>query len=135
MRNSKEKGDIALAHAIGYYMANGFEVCVPLGDKRPYDLVVEKKRKLMRVQVKYAGRYGRYDRCYAGLRITGGNKSVNTVKKYSSKSFELLYVLTARGTAYNIPWNEVEARSELSVESPKYYKYRVGWGSEVVKRT
>jgi hypothetical protein len=39
--NSKQKGDIALAKAIAYYIEAGYEVLLPIGDKRPYDLVIE----------------------------------------------------------------------------------------------
>ena len=39
--NTKQKGDLAAAHAIGYFMTNGYEVCLPIGDKRPYDLIAE----------------------------------------------------------------------------------------------
>ncbi len=69
----KEKGDVALAHAIQYYMLNGFEVCLPIGDKRDYDLVIEKDKVLQRVQVKYAGLYPSKPTCKVALRITGGN--------------------------------------------------------------
>ena len=52
----KEKGDLAVAQAINYFMSNGYEVCLPIGDKRPYDLVVELEGVLYRVQIKYAVR-------------------------------------------------------------------------------
>ena len=39
---TKEKGDIAVADAIHFFTINRYEVCLPIGDKRNYDLVVEK---------------------------------------------------------------------------------------------
>ncbi len=53
----KEKGDLAAAQAIHYFMTNGYEVCLPIGDKRPYDIVAEQSGILYRVQIKYAGYY------------------------------------------------------------------------------
>ena len=77
----KEKGDIAAANAIAYFMSNGYEVCLPIGDKKPYDLVVELDGMLHRVQVKYAGFYTKEKRYKAALRTMGGNRSYYTAKK------------------------------------------------------
>jgi len=83
----KEKGDFALAHAIKYYLTRGYEVCLPIGDKRDYDLIVEKNNFLERVQVKYAGLYPGKDKCLVGLRITGGNQSYHYAKKIQRQFF------------------------------------------------
>ena len=39
---TKANGDLAVAYAIHYYTVNDYEVCLPIGDKRPYDLIIEK---------------------------------------------------------------------------------------------
>lgn len=134
---TKEKGDIAVANAIQYFTANGYEVCLPIGDKRDYDLVVEKNYKLSTVQVKYAGLYpSRDNKCHAALRVTGGNQSYKTAKKYSDKAFSLLFVYTERNEQYLIPWKNITARNEIAIEHPKYQRYNVtamGRVSEVVK--
>ena len=83
--NTKERGDIAVGFAISYYLAHGYEVCLPIGDKRSYDLIVEKDKTLSRVQIKYAGYSIKENRCHAGLRITGGNQSYSYAKKIFSK--------------------------------------------------
>lgn len=121
----KEKGDLALSHAIHYYMCNGYEVCIPMGDKRDYDIVVEKEGILQRVQVKYAGLYPSKLTCKVALRITGGNQSFHYSKIYKDDAFELLFVYTAKGETYQIPWNEVRARNELSIENSKYKQYQL----------
>ncbi|MBU6370884.1 MAG: hypothetical protein KGH93_03235 [Patescibacteria group bacterium] len=123
--NSKEKGDKAIGAAIQYFIFNGYEVCLPIGDKRRYDFIVEKDGLLQKVQVKYAGLYAGSKACKAGLRITGGNQSFSYSKKYAHNDFDLLFVFTERGTAYCIPWKKLENRNEISVETEKYRRYRV----------
>lgn len=133
---TKEKGDIAVADAIHFFTINRYEVCLPIGDKRNYDLVVEKNYKLQTVQVKYAGIYpSKKDQCHVGLRITGGNQSYSTAKKYLDDAFDLLFIYTGRGESYLIPWKDVKARNDIWIEHPKYQRYNVTACrvSEVVK--
>ncbi len=122
--NTKTKGDIAVGRAISYFLASGFEVCLPIGDKSDYDLVVEKDGLLQKVQVKFAGLY-KTGECKVGLRITGGNQSFNYTKKYKKDSFDVLFVFTQKGDQYLIPWNKMECRNEISIEHKKYLKYLV----------
>lgn len=121
----KEKGDLAAAHAIAYFMTNGYEVCLPIGDKRPYDLVVELHGMLFKVQVKYAGLYKGENKHKAALRTMGGNQSFYTAKKYRDDDFDLLYVFAANGRQFLLPWSEVTNRNNLTVESRKYSSYEV----------
>ncbi len=123
--NTKEKGDNALAYAINYYLTHGYEVCLPVGDKRSYDLLIEKEGIIQRVQVKYAGFYRQKNQCLVGLRITGGNQSYHYAKKYHDDAFDILFVYTERGTKYHIPWKKIRARSEISIEHQKYNKFMI----------
>lgn len=120
---TKEKGDLAVANAIRYYVSRGYEVCLPIGDKKDYDFIVEKNNSLNRVQVKYAGIY-KDGKCKVGLRITGGNQSFNYSKKYTSHSFDILFVYTERGEIYSIPWKKVDCRNEITIDFPKYNEYK-----------
>ena len=122
---TKEKGDLAMGHAINHFISAGYEVCLPIGDKKSWDMVVEKDQQLMKVQVKYAGIYGRDNKCKAGLRITGGNKSSNNSKKYSDKEFDFLFIYTERGERYCVPWSRVSARNEITIEDRKYMAFKV----------
>lgn len=121
----KEKGDLAVANAIHYYMTNGYEVCLPVGDKRPYDLIVEINGLLKRVQVKYAGYYSGIKQHKVALRITGGNQSFNSYKKYGDNDFEELFVYAANNRKYLIPWSKITARNELNIENIKYSEYEI----------
>jgi hypothetical protein len=121
----KQKGDIALGRAISYFLSSGYEVCLPVGDKRDYDLIIEKDGALSRVQVKYAGLHTGKLTCQAALRVMGGNQSFYSVKKYADDAFEYLFVHTAKDESYLLPWKELKIRSVLSVEAPKYNIYKV----------
>ena len=123
--NTKEKGDVAVGFAISYYLSHGCEVCLPIGDKRPYDFIVERSGDLMRVQVKYAGFYKPENRCVAALRVMGGNQSFYSAKRYAQDAFDLLFVHTARAENYEIPWCEIGNKSTLTIECKWYKKYRV----------
>ncbi len=121
----KEKGDLAAAYAISYFMTNGYEVCLPIGDKRPYDLIVELGGVLSRVQVKYAGWYSGDGKYKAALRTMGGNQSYYTAKKYTENDFDLLFVYVENGRTFLIPWPELSIRNSLAIEASKYAKYEV----------
>ena len=115
--NSKQKGDLALAKAISYYMEQECEVLLPIGDKRPYDLVVEMKDgSLKKVQCKFTSHKNKNGFYAVPLRVMGGNRSSgNNSKKYSKEDFDILFALTAGGETYVIPFAEVNATSELSL--------------------
>jgi hypothetical protein len=123
--NTKSKGDIAVANAIRHYITSGYEVSLPIGDKREYDFIVEKDGLLSKVQVKYAGLYKDSNSCKVGLRITGGNQSFNYSKKYSNDSFDILFVYTQKGDSYSIPWKYITSRNEINIEHSKYSGYKV----------
>ncbi len=123
--NSKERGDIAVGHAISHYLSNGFEVCLPIGDKRCYDFITERDGKIHRVQVKFAGFSERKNRCLVGLRVTGGNQSYQYAKKYKDDDFDILFIYTEKGQKYAIPWKDVRCRSELTVESNEYEQFKI----------
>lgn len=53
--DSKQKGNLAVASAIAYFVSSGYTVSVPLSDTAKYDLVIEKQGVFQAVQCKYAG--------------------------------------------------------------------------------
>lgn len=121
----KEKGDIAAANAIAYFMSNGYEVCLPIGDKRPYDIIVEQNGTLNKVQIKYAGLYTTTQKHRAALRTMGGNQSFYTAKKYSATDFDLLFIYVANGRKFIIPWSNITNRNSVAIEASKFARYEV----------
>ena len=85
--NTKDIGTLGEAKAIAFYVELGYEVSIPIGDRRPYDLIVERGGWCSCVQVK----------CTMGhevdLRISGGNKSKDTHKKYIIGDFDVLCIV------------------------------------------
>ncbi len=119
---SKIKGDIAVAHAILLLAQRGAEILLPIGDKRPYDLVAETDGDMQKIQVKYAGEGGD-GKHIASLRITGGNKSFYSSKKYRDGDFDYLFVHSSDDRSFLIPWSVVASKSSICVDSPFYSQY------------
>lgn len=115
---------MAVGQAISYFISKEYEVCLPIGDKRDFDFIVEKNGLLEKVQVKFAGLY-KDGICRVGLRITGGNQSFNYSRKYKDNAFDLLFVYTEKGHKFLIPWKNLGVRNEIAIEHSKYKKYRV----------
>jgi hypothetical protein len=123
---TKQKGDIAMGHAIAYFLSHDYEVFLPIGDKGDVDLIVQKDEKLARVQVKYAGWYTGLKKHIVALRVMGDNQSFHTIKRYSPDSFEFLFVCTAIGDTYLLPWKgDIVKQTVLHIESIKYDEFRV----------
>ena len=115
--NSKQKGDVALAKAISYFMESEYEVLLPIGDKRPYDLVVEDKEgNLIKIQSKYTSHKTKYGKYVVPLRVMGGNRSSgNNIKKYDKKDFDILFAYTVEGSMYIIPFNQIKATGTVNL--------------------
>ncbi len=122
--NTKARGDMAVGQAISHFISKEYEVCLPIGDKRDFDFIVEKNGLLEKVQVKFAGLY-KDGICRVGLRITGGNQSFNYSRKYKDNAFDLLFVYTEKDHRFLIPWKNVKVRNEIAIEHPKYKRYKV----------
>ncbi len=122
--NTKDKGSLAVAQCIAKLCLLGYEVLLPLGDRKCYDLVFDDGKRLNKVQVKYAGK-GSRGKYLAYLRITGGNQSFNYAKKYKDDDFDYLYIFTADSRHYLIKWNEIKIRNVISIDDKKYQKYLI----------
>jgi len=114
--NSKEKGDIALSKAISYFVETGHEVLLPLGDRRPYDLVIECSDGILKkIQCKFTSCKSRHGNYIVPLRVMGGNRSRNDAVKYQKKDFDIIFVYTEAKDVYVIPFNEIKASSSFNV--------------------
>lgn len=90
--DTKLKSDIAESAAVTALLKRGFKVLKPIGDRLPYDLAIDVKGKLLRVQVKSAWyRNGVYT---VDSRRTKTNRRIIKRTCYSKNDFDfaLLYI-------------------------------------------
>lgn len=121
--NSRKHGDLGLVEAIRYFTVSGYTVCLPLSDSQRFDLVVVKDGCCQRVEVKHSSRRER-NAYRVELRTKGGNKSGETVTKFSGFDADLLFVLTPDGS-WVIPTDEMHGRSILCLGESRYPEWRV----------
>jgi len=122
---SKEKGDVALGQAIAYYTKNKVEVLLPLGDKKPYDFVIDKDDHLFKVQVKYTSCKNEYGNFVSQLRVQGGNQSYHTSYSYKEGDFDIYVVYTAEGYLYEIPYDKIKNNKASVTLGEKYKSYKI----------
>jgi hypothetical protein len=132
--NSKDKGDLAKIKCMGYHIEQQHEVSLPVGDKRPYDLIVDDGKKLIKVQCKFTSQKRRDNhgvvveddpRRTVHLRVMGGNQSFFTAKKYEKGDFDILFALTDDGQMFEIPFHVIAGKSTIVVGKDSYADYRV----------
>lgn len=121
-KNSKQKGDVGLGFAIAYYTSLGWTVCIPLTDSQDYDLIVDDKVSLRKVQVKTSDSKNLNGNYTVSLRVSGGNRSFNTVKHFDCSSVDLLFVLLGDGRRYSIPTSNMQNNKSTITLGGKLYK-------------
>jgi hypothetical protein len=114
-RNPRDQGLIGFTDAMAYFGAQGFDICVPLIDNQPYDLVIDDGARLQRVQVKTTTRRTEFGVYAVSICTNGGNQSFHTKKHFDPTSCDLLYVLTDGGSRYLIPVEAITSRSSLNL--------------------
>ncbi len=122
-RESKaQQGNVGLALAIAYFVAEGYTVSIPLNDCQKYDLIVE-NGKLNKVQVKTSA-YKQNDSWRVELRTTSANTKTYTSRPFESNEVDILFIVCDDGTRYNIPMADFELKSSLLL-GKKYDSYKV----------
>lgn len=94
MRTTQRKGDIAVSRAIATFTTIGADVSLPLTESASYDLIVDYKNTLSRVQVKYTSTNE------VDLRSIHSNAKGYVVKKQLINTYDWLYVLHSSGNEY-----------------------------------
>jgi hypothetical protein len=94
VRSTQRKGDIATARAISTFTALGLDVSIPLTESAAYDLIVDDRGRLARVQCKYSARRE------VDLRRIHSNSQGYVVKRVQAEAFDWLYVLRPDSSEY-----------------------------------
>lgn len=93
-RTTQRKGDIAVSQAIATFTKYGCDVLLPITESAAYDLVVDTKGSLKRIQVKYTSGKD------IDLRNIHSNSKGYVVKKVDKKAYDWLYVYTKSGEEF-----------------------------------
>ena len=132
--DTKLKGDIAEQKVILKILEKGWNVSVPIGDRLPYDLVIDVERRLLKIQVKSAW-YEKNRKCWVvGTRRVKTNRKAMKIERYSNSDFDfaILYV-GAKEVFYIMPVEIFNSyKSTITLESiknkkAKAYPYKDAW--------
>ena len=93
-RNTQRKGDIATTQAIATFTRLGYDVALPVTESAAYDLIVDVKGDLKRVQVKFSSSNE------VDLRNIHSNSKGYVVKKTQANQYDWLYVFHKNGNEY-----------------------------------
>ena len=134
--DTKLKADIAESAVVTELLKRGFRVLKPVGDRLPYDLALDLKGRLCRIQVKAAW-FDRSNEMYAvDSRRTKTNRRVMRRERYTSSDFDfavlyledrqIFYVMPAGiFNSYGSTISLVEG--EKRQRKPKSAEYRERW--------
>lgn len=109
--NTKLQGSIGVAYAISYYTSLGYAVFVPVSDVSRYDLLVDTRNGINRVEVKSCSAV---DNKFM-LRTNGGNQTWNKKSKYlSSEDCDRVFLYNINsGNGKEFDISELEGRSSI----------------------
>ena len=115
--NKQQRGIVSELLAIAHFIKQGYIVSKPLTDFNEYDLIIDCKGSLERIQVKtiyWDNSKNRYLISCVTSHIKGNGHRTN--KKYQNNSFEKLCgVEEETGAIYLIPIKAVENRRSITI--------------------
>ena len=134
--DTKLKGDIAEQAVILYALKQGWGVLRPIGDRLPYDLVLDIDGKFIRIQVKSAWFDTARQNYVVDNRRTKTNRRIMLREKYQESDFDFAVVYIEEiNVFYVIPItifisysSEIHlVESEKRQRKPKSAEYREAW--------
>jgi hypothetical protein len=135
--DTKLKGDIAEQAVILKALKLGWGVSVPVGDRLPYDLILDIEGKLQKIQVKAAWFDQNKNNYVADNRRTQTNRRSMKRSAYLPTDFDfaILYIIE-KGVFYIFPIQEFLAYgSEIHLvedgkrqRKPRSARFREAWG-------
>ncbi len=134
--DTKLKADIAESAVTTELLKRGFRVLQPIGDRLAYDLAVDLRGKLLRIQVKRAW-FNAKTNCYVvDARRTKTNRRRMLRQHYESKDFDFAIIYLADlDVFYVLPISAFSAyrgtitfiETDKRQRKPKSAKYRERW--------
>lgn len=124
------QGNVGLGRAIAYYTANCIPVLLPLNDTQSYDLVVDKDGQLQRVSVKTTQFKNSSNKYEVLLKNCGGSSGKSKIRHFDKKSCDIVFIVTIKGTMYEIPIDVIEVKHTLTLTSElNKYIVNLNWGT------
>ncbi len=88
--DTKLKADIAECAVLSRLLKQGFKCLKPVGDRLPYDLAIDLNGRLIRLQIKSAGRVKNH--FIADTRRTKTNRRCMKRERYAKNDFAIRYI-------------------------------------------
>lgn len=121
--NTKQQGNIGIAHAMLYFSKQGYTISVPINDSQDYDLVVDIDNVLHKVQVKTSSQLSDYNVPQVCLKSSGGTKG-KIYSTVASSNATYLYILHSNGDSWFMPITSDLPKSSMNL-GDKYLKYKL----------
>ncbi len=122
--NSKRKGSLAVGEAIAYFIRDGITVLVPISDTDKYDLAVDQKGQIKKVQCKYTNDQEKSGAYIIDLRTFGGYRDKTYRAKYRENYFDYLFIFCSNGEKYLIPADKVINKVQIVVGKKSWTEYK-----------
>ena len=112
--HTKTKGNIAETFVLANLIKEGFAVSIPYGENSRYDLIIDTKKGLKRIQVKYISKRKDRGSYVLPLRSIRANKNKNRIIHYTSDQVDFMvgYCLD-NNSCYIIPMDKIKMKSEI----------------------
>lgn len=134
--DTKLKSDIAESAVVTELLRRGFRVLRPVGDRLPYDVAIEERGRLIRLQVKHAWFDSSKNLYFVDTRRTKTNRRQMIRRRYSEDDFDFAIIYIGdKNIFYVIPekiFNQFSstigfAETEKRQREPKSSFYRERW--------
>lgn len=123
--NSKKQGDVGVGRALAYFSEQGYAISIPLTESQRYDLIVDDKVSLKRVEIKTTRHKSPYGRYLVNLSTKGGNRTgVCRNTKLSKYESDLVFIVTESDRWYLFPTELFHDKASLNL-APKWNSYIV----------
>lgn len=133
--NTRQQGDIGELSAAVWFAGKGATVCWPIGHSPNWDLMIEWRAAVFRVQVKTSTHF-RNGRWIVMICTRGGNQSWNGLtKRFDSSRCDLLFAHVGDGRRWMVPAQAVEGGNAILLGGPKYAAFEVEPGDPLPART
>ena len=122
--NSKRKGSLAIGAAVSYFLSKGQSILVPISDCEKYDLAVDQKGIIKRVQCKYSDDKEKSGAYIVDLRTFGGYREKTHHTRYKKNDFDYLYIYCSNGDKFLIPAEKVLSKSHISLGIKSWNEFK-----------